>query len=473
MSDRFRPFRFSRAGLRGLRVSATLSLNERVREMWDEGRDVYQLGFGESRFPVHPKVAKALQANVHRRSYLPALGIRELRETIAQFYQRKFEMAVSPDQVVIGPGSKSLLYALLLALGEEVILPQPSWVSYAPQAHLLGKPVLWVPTRPEQNYNLEVDTLRQKMEEDKEEWGNPELLIFNSPHNPTGTMLPPNRVQALADFAHEEQLMVLSDEIYALISHGRVPHVSVARYYPEGTVVLGGLSKHLSLGGWRFGLAILPAGRTGEALRRALQSIAGSIWSCVTAPVQYAALVAYGNDPDVDEFVNLCTRMHGIRTHYLYEKLVEAGIPCVEPSGAFYVFPNFNRWQELLAVRGVRTSDDLAMYLLENYELATLPATAFGSPPEELSLRLSSSYLDAGTDEKATQLVETFREDPDPERFLDNHHPRLREAASRFAEFLADLERDQKRHPKLTILSVPGERALTVDNPPRDTPNKL
>ena len=122
MSDRFRPFRFSRAGLRGLRVSATLSLNERVREMWDAGRDIYHLGFGESRFPVHPKVAKALQANVHRRSYLPALGIRELRETIAQFYQRKFEMAVSPDQVVIGPGSKSLLYALLLGNVEFEVL---------------------------------------------------------------------------------------------------------------------------------------------------------------------------------------------------------------------------------------------------------------------------------------------------------------------------------------------------------------
>jgi aspartate aminotransferase len=420
-------------------------MNERVREMWAQGRDIYHLGFGESRFPVHPKVAEALRANAHQRSYLPALGLPELRETIAHFYLRKFKLAVSPDQVVVGPGSKSLLYALVMALGEEVILPQPSWVSYAPQAHLLGKPVLWVPMRLEQGYHLEVEILREKMEAEKEEWGNPELLILNSPHNPTGTMMPPERVQHLADFAREEQLMVLSDEIYALVTHGGTPHVSVAHHYPEGTVVLGGLSKHMSLGGWRFGVAILPAGRTGEALRRAVQNIAGSIWSCVTAPVQYAALVAYGDDPEIDEFVGHCARMHAIRSRYLYEGLVRAGIPCAEPSGAFYVYPNFDKWRMALAGNGVQTSGDLADYLLDKYELATLPGLAFGGGPEDLSLRLSSSYLDAGTDEKANALVEAFAADQDPERFIQDYHPRLREAVNRLGEFVNDLETHHRR----------------------------
>lgn len=444
MTERFKPFRFSRAGIRGLKASATLSMNERVREMRAAGQDVYQLGFGESRFPLHPKLAEALRANVHQCSYLPALGTRELRQVVATFYQRKFDLPVSPAQVVVGPGSKSLLYALVMALGEELILPQPSWVSYAPQAHILGKPVLWVPMRPECDYRLEVDTLRQRMEEAKEEWGNPELLIVNSPHNPTGTMLPPDAVKALADFARQEQLMVLSDEIYALVAHGSVPHVSIAQHYPEGTVVLGGLSKHMSLGGWRFGVAILPAGRTGEALRRALQNIAGSIWSCVSAPVQYAALVAYSDDADIDEYIDLCTAMHAIRTRYLYDRLAEAGIRCVGPSGAFYLYPDFHKWRRPLAALGVKNSDDLALHLLDEYGLATLSGTAFGSPPKDLCLRLSSSYLDAGTDEQAANLVEVFGADPDPERFIENHHPRLREAASRTAEFAASLQKSKK-----------------------------
>jgi aspartate aminotransferase len=460
VTERFKPFRFSRAGIRGLKVSATLSMNERVREMWAAGRDVFHLGFGESRFPVHAKLAEALRSNLHQRSYLPSLGIWELRETVAQFYQRKFQMAVAPQQVVVGPGSKSLLYALVMALGEELILPRPSWVSYAPQAHILGKPVLWVPLQPEQGYQLEVDDLREKMEADKEEWGNPELLIVNSPHNPTGTMLTPEKVQALADFARGEQLMVLSDEIYALVAHGRTPHVSVANHYPEGTIVLGGLSKHLSLGGWRFGVAILPAGRTGEALRRALQNIAGSIWSCVSSPIQYAAMVAYGNDPEVDEYVKLCTQMHAIRTRYLYGRLVDAGIPCVEPSGAFYVFPGFGKWRKPLAALGVKTSDDLAIYLLEKYELATLAASAFGSPAQDLSLRLSSSYLDIDTDEKAAELVDAFKADPDPERFIEDHHPRLREAATRLGEFAADLEHNQKNRKETGKAGIKPEKGL-------------
>lgn len=251
--------------------------------------------------------------------------------------------------------------------------------------------------------------------------------------------------------------MVLSDEIYALTAHGHVPHESIAQYYPEGTVVLGGLSKHLSLGGWRLGVAILPAGRTGEALRKALQNIASSIWSSVTAPVQYAALVAYGGDSDIEEYVDQCRRMHAIRTRYLYDRLVEVGIPCVEPSGAFYLFPSFGQWRASLAACGVRSSDDLSRYLLERYELATLPASAFGSPDQELSLRLSSSYLDAGTDEKATHLIEMFRADPDPERFVEQHHPRLREAAARLGQFAADLEKSQKRGLEVFAPSAPAE----------------
>lgn len=468
MTEQFSALRFSRAGIHGLNASATLSMNERVREMWSRGRDVYQLGFGESRFPVASKLAEALRANAHQRSYLPALGMRELREAIAQFYQRRFQMAVSPSQVVIGPGSKSLLCALVMALGEGVILPQPSWVSYSSQAHMMGKPVLRVPTRFEYGYCPEVELLREKMEEDKEERGNPDLLILNSPHNPTGTMMPPDRVQALAEFARKERLMVLSDEIYALVTHGRISHVSVAHHYPEGTIVLGGLSKHLSLGGWRLGLAILPAGRTGETLRRALQNIAESIWSCVTAPVQYAALIAYSNDPEIDSYIDLCARMHAIRTHYLYDRLVEAGIACVEPSGAFYIYPGFNKWKKPLAAMGIKNCDDLATHLLEEYELATLAGSAFGSPPGDLSLRLSSSYLDTGTDEKAANLVEAFKEDPDPQRFIQDHHPGLREAATRLAEFASDLQRNQKHKksagkPRSQSKESPRHKAQAVE----------
>lgn len=439
MVERFRPIRFSRAGVRGLQVSATLSVNDRVKEMWAAGENVYHLAFGESRFPVHPKVAEALCRNAQKRSYLPAAGIPELREAIAGHYRRVFDMDVSPDQVVTGPGSKSLLYASLLALGEELIIPQPSWVTYGPQAHLLGKPVTWIPTWEGGRYQIDLDVLQEKLQESYHYWGNPEVLIVNSPGNPTGTMMTPEEVEALAAFARENSLMIVSDEIYARTAFGGIPHVSPARHYPEGTIVMGGLSKDLSLGGWRFGTAVLPPNSAGKALAKAMSTIASNIWSCVAAPVQYAALVAYSGDPEIDEYVRFCADIHAIRTRYLYKLVRGLGIPCAEPTGAFYIFPSLDPWREKLAARGVHNDQDLALHLLDKYEIATLPGSAFNAA-RDLCLRVSSSFIDATTDEDAEALVEAYRANPDPESFIRDHHPRLQEVAQRFGEFMEELE---------------------------------
>jgi aspartate/methionine/tyrosine aminotransferase len=409
--------------------------------MWASGKNVYHLAFGESRFPIHPKIAAALAANAHRRSYTSALGISELRHAIAEHYRRRFQLDVSAEQVVVGPGSKSLIYAALMALGEEVIIPQPSWVSYGPQAHILGKPVTFIPTRPQVNFELELDVLESRIHESRQNWGNPEVFIVNSPKNPTGTMMRPEKVEALAGFAREHELMVLSDEIYALTAFSKIPHVSISKFYPEGTVVFGGLSKSLPLGGWRIGTAILPRENGGKALGQALENIASNIWTCTSAPVQYAALVAYSDDPEIEEYIDLCARMHAIRTRFLYQTIVRLGIPCEEPAGAFYVYPCFEKWREPLAARGVHNDEDLAFHLIEDYEIATLPGSAFHSA-QDLCLRISSSYIDAETDEKADGLLAAFYDNPDPEIFIADHHPRLQKVAERFGDFIADLEKD-------------------------------
>jgi len=437
--ERFKPIRFSRAGIRGLKASATIAVNDRVREIWAAGKNVYHLAFGESRFPIHPKIAAALGENAHRRSYTSALGIPELRKAIANDYQRRFDLDVIPEQVVIGPGSKSLIFASLMALGEEVIIPQPSWVSYGPQAHILAKPVTFVPTRPAVNFELELDVLEARIHESRQHWGNPEVFIVNSPKNPTGTMMRPEKVAALAGFAREHELMVLSDEIYALTAFSKTPHVSIAKHYPEGTVVFNGLSKSLPLGGWRFGNAVMPRNGGGRALAHAISNIASNIWTCVTTPVQYAALVAYSGDPDIEEYIDTCRRMHAIRTRFLYQTMVRLGVPCEEPAGAFYIFPCFEKWRDQLAARGVKNDQDLAFYLIDKYEIATLPGSEFHAA-QDLCLRISSSYIDAATDEKAESLLAGFCENSEADAFIKNHHPRLQQVAERFGEFISDLE---------------------------------
>jgi len=202
------------------------------------------------------------------------------------------------------------------------------------------------------------------------------------------------------------------------------------------------LSKYLSLGGWRLGVAVFPPSPAGAELMRAVRTIASEMWSATTGPVQYAAIVAYGGDPDVTAYIEECTHLHAIRTQYLWRHLVDMGVNCPQPDGAFYLFPNFDRWREPLAARGVHTSRDLAMYLLDEFHLATLPGTAFGAPPQDLSLRLSSSYLDMETSEQADALLAAYRADPDPEALMAEHHPNTNEAIRRFRRFVEGLEED-------------------------------
>ncbi len=417
--------------------SPTLHINERIQQLWAAGQTVYHLGFGESRFPVQPKILAALQTNASQQSYLAGQGLAELRANVASFYARHCGLTVTPQQVMVGPGSKSLIFAAQMALDADLILPTPSWVSYAPQARLLGQRVYHIPATAESNYALTVEALDASV---SQLTGNkPKLLILNSPNNPTGQMLDPQLVIALADYCRRQRIVVISDEIYALTPHGHRPHLSIAQHYPEGTLVLGGLSKHLSLGGWRLGVALLPDTPAGKQLLQAMRVIGGEIWSTPSAPVQYAAITAYGDDPEIASYIQECANIHAIRTQHIWSWLVELGIPCAQPDGGFYLFPHFAAWRAPLAGLGVHSSTQLANFLLEEYQIATLPGTAFGLPPHELALRLASSYLDMETEAKASALLTAYRADADPVRLMEHHHPQTGAALARLQQFMARL----------------------------------
>lgn len=415
--------------------SPTLLINERVRQLWDAGETVYHLGFGESRFPAHPKILRALAESANCRSYLPAAGIPELRRAIADFHSRQLGQDVGFEQVIVGPGSKALLFAFQMAAAGATVLPTPSWVSYDPQAQLIGRPVLRIPSSLHDGHRLHPDRLRNLLCHSPHDH---HLLILNSPNNPTGGMLEPALLEEIATICRRENVLVLSDEIYALTAYGR-DHVSISSYYPEGTVVLGGISKHLSLGGWRLGTAIVPPGETGRHLLKAVTKIGSELWSTPSAPIQVAAVTAYGNDPELAAYIDRCTRLHAARTRYLWRGLSELDVQCAEPMGGFYLYPNFDHWCGPLAGKGVHTSIDLARYLLDTCHIATLPATDFGAPPQELSLRLSTSYVDLETEERAADLVALADCPDDEEALLRDHHPGMNELLARFRSLLSTL----------------------------------
>ncbi|NNC97600.1 MAG: pyridoxal phosphate-dependent aminotransferase, partial [Gammaproteobacteria bacterium] len=315
-----------------------------------------------------------------------------------------------------------------------LFLPSPSWVSYAPQAELLGSRIFYVPSRVDDGYSFDLKAFAVTLEQSS----NPnKLLILNSPNNPTGHMWSESSLRELAEFCREHKILVISDEIYFLVEHGDIKHNSLAKYYPQGTFILGGLSKHLSIGGWRVGVALLPDSESGKLLMQAVKVIASEIWSSVAAPIQYAALQAYSHDPEIEAYIKTCSRIHGIRTKFLYQKLTELGISCTKPLGAFYLTANFDAWADPLREIGVESSAQLARYLLDQHDLATLSTDAFGIPEKTLSLRLATSYLDMEKDEDSQRLTSLLASGMSEQEFMSEaNHPNTHAAIGEFEKFV-------------------------------------
>jgi aspartate aminotransferase len=372
----------------GLLPSATLAINERSDQLIAEGREIFKLGLGQSPFPVPPVVVDALRSAAPEKDYLPVRGLRPLRDTFAEFLQRRHRIERARRQVLVGPGSKELIFITQLAYAGELLVPSPSWVSYAPQARIIGRRVTWLPTDLAHDWKLLPGTLDAHCRANP---GLPRLLILNYPNNPTGVSCSESELAAIADVARRHQVLVISDEIYADLDHeGR--SASIAHHYPEGTVVSTGLSKWCGAGGWRLGLFSFPAEL--EWLCAAMAVIASETFTSVSTPVQYAAIRAFEGGAEIDAYLAHCRSILRALGRHCDALLREAGCGLPTLDGAFYLFPDFGAHRERLAARGVTDSPSLVERLLEDTGVASLPGHAFGRPREELTLRLSYVNFD-------------------------------------------------------------------------------
>lgn len=381
------------ATVRSLPPSATLRMNELVAARRGAGNEIIHLGFGQASFPLSPQLRQAIADAASQTAYPPVLGLPALRAAIAEYLGRTRGLAVAADQIAVAPGSKPLIYALVQVLDGDVLLPVPSWVSYGPQVRLAGKRVIPVATDPDDHLGLTPEALGHAIARARHDGADPRILVVNSPSNPTGGMRAPEGVEALALTARAHGLALISDEIYAELAHGWREHVSPARFYPEGTIVTGGLSKAFSAGGWRLGYAAVPGGDAGRRLISAVRALASEIWSGTAVPIQAAAVAAYQPDPELDVYVRRSARLHGHIVARFQAGLAEASVVCARPAGAFYLYPDFARWREQLSERGITTSAELAHHLLDEWGIATLPASEFGEAPKALRLRLATSLL--------------------------------------------------------------------------------
>lgn len=372
--------------VRSLRSSPTLAINELSKRLQTEGRTIYKLGLGQSPFPVPSSVVMALKDHAAENDYLPVRGLPELRTAVAAHHHARHGLSVTADDIMIGPGSKELIFLTQLVLNAELLVPSPSWVSYVPQACLAGRRASWIPTRRDEHWHLTPNALAAAMDRATPD---PKLLILNSPSNPNGYRIEREVLTGLASVAREHRIVVIADEIYGLLDHSG-DAASFASFYPEGTIVSSGLSKWCSAGGWRLGtFAFAPQLRW---LLDAISVAASETFSAVSAPIQYAAITAFRGNSEIDDYLRDARSILSALGNRVAAMLRAGGADVESPHGGFYLFPDYTRSAGRLMSRGVRTSSELCRRLLEETGVATLPGSVFGRPDEELTLRLS--YVD-------------------------------------------------------------------------------
>jgi len=345
-----------------------------VTEMNDP--DVISLGVGEPDFdtPWHIRDEGIYSLEKGRTFYTSNSGLIELRTEICNYLKRRFDLQYDPrKQTLITVGGSEAIDIGLRALinpGDEVIIPQPCYVSYEPCALLTGaKPVI-VNLKAENEFRLTAGELEEAITPKTK------LVILPFPNNPTGAIMERKDLEAIAKVIIEHDLIVMSDEIYAELTY-KDKHVSIAQIpgMQERTLLINGFSKAYAMTGWRLGYVCGPA-----AIIEQMTKIHQFAIMCAPTTSQYAAVEALKNgDKDVEEM----RRAYDQRRRYLVHEFREIGMDCFEPFGAFYVFPSIQRFG--------MTSDEFATRLLREQKLAVVPGTAFGDCGEGF-LRISYAY---------------------------------------------------------------------------------
>ena len=341
-----------------------------VKRLEASGRRVYNFAIGEPDFntPAHVKQAAIAAIRENHTHYSPSAGIWALRETIARVAGRQRDLKVSPEEVVVTPGAKPIIYYSILACvepGQEVIYPNPGFPIYESAIRLAGAVPVPVFLREEQGFSLDPDALARLVT------ARTRMIILNSPHNPTGGVWGPQVLSGVRELALEHDLWVLSDEIYNRIVYD-APFASIASLadMKERTIILDGFSKTYAMTGWRLGFGIMPV-PVAESVARLVTNVE----SCTATFTQMAGIAALeGPQDDVERMV----AEFRARRDLVVERLNRVpGVRAQLPAGAFYVFPNVT---EACRRKGVADAREFARRLLQEAGVAVLARSAFGTP---------------------------------------------------------------------------------------------
>ncbi len=351
-----------------------------IRKFFDivsEMPKAISLGVGEPDFdtPWHISDEGIYTLEKGRTFYTSNSGLMELRKEIGLWYEKKYGIhrnPVSEILITVG-GSEGIDLALraLLSPGDEVIIPEPSYVSYVPCVSLAGGVPVTLPLKNENCFKLTAEELESAITEKTK------ALVLSFPNNPTGAIMTKDDLKPIAELAVKYDLYVISDEIYSELTYGKEPHASIGALpgMSERTIVINGFSKAYAMTGWRLGYAMAP-----EVIAREMTKIHQFCIMCAPTTSQYAAVEAIKNG---DKDIAKMRESYDKRRRFLLKQFEIMGLPCFEPEGAFYMFPCIKEFG--------MTSDEFATTLLREEELAVVPGSAFGDCGEGF-IRISYAY---------------------------------------------------------------------------------
>jgi aspartate aminotransferase len=413
-----------------LKQSATLLINEKVKELRAKGQEVSHFGFGQSPFPIHSSIVAALRENAENNHYLPVAGLEELREEIVLFLEKHQNIKTTKESVFIGPGSKELLYQSILIFDAEFLIPKGSWVSYIPQIQSKGGTYHILETSLENDFKLTPENLAIFFENEAPK--KQTVLILNSPNNPTGAVYTKEEYKALATACRKYNVVVFSDEIYSQINFSEGYSPSISAYYPEKTIVFGGLSKVFSAGGYRLGYMVLP--NEMQDLQNVYKSLFSETFSCVSSPIQFAAIKAFEYNTDVQKYVATAAVILKNISAFIFKELSAIKIECTKSEGAFYMLIGFNLYKSAILKLGISSSFELANYVLENYNFAMLPGVDFGFEKEELFFRI------AFVDFNGENVMKSYAPHKNIDsKFIKENAPNVFLGVEKIKTFIADL----------------------------------
>ncbi len=369
-----------------------------IRKFFDianEMEDVISLSVGEPDFhtPWHVREAGIESLEKGRTSYSPNRGFAQLREEIAKYFSRKYQLEYAPDSEILvtvgGSEAIDLCVRAVLSPGDEVLIPEPSFVCYVPIVQMAGGVPVIIETKAENKFRLTPEEIEEKISDKTK------MLILPFPNNPTGAVMRREDYKAVAEVVKKHNLFVLSDEIYSELTYGTEPHVSFPEIdeMKERTVVINGLSKSHSMTGWRIGFAAGP-----EAIISAMTKLHQFAIMCAPTTSQHAAIEALKNG---DDDIIRMREEYDMRRRLIVDGLNRIGLSCFEPEGAFYVFPSVKS-------TGL-SSAEFCEKLIYAKQVAVVPGDAFGECGEGF-VRISYSYSLAHITEALKRIEEFVKE---------------------------------------------------------------